>query len=338
MKKIIALGLALFCVLGLIACDNKSGKDFDKADTYSFRAKVLEAYDDYLLVEPLAGSKEINSSDKILVSLKNKTTSWSIPNVSDLINVVYDGIIMETYPAMLGEVYKVEILETKSVEDDTVKDGKSISEYLIQENGNQYLILPISKSRVHIDNRYKEQLDNIDVDLLKAAEESITDKMSAYTGKPSFDFQLDYSGYLCLCTEWIIDIEPPNIYIDDNGETINSGCDIDHKHIFFSERITADNKTVKDFDIKYTCDFSKYPTNADCMGYGEIAEILDGKLLIVLGAYKDKIEFGEVIWLICDESEAYSVGQIVTYTFRDVKAPNKDGELISIIALSVYME
>lgn len=90
--------------------------------------------------------------------------------------------------------------------------------------------------------------------------------------------------------------------------------------------------------VRYTCDLSKYPTNKDCMGYGKVAEISDEKLLIVPGSDQDKIEFGEVVWLICDEAKAYSVGQVVTYTFRDVKTPNKDGEPLNIIALLVYME
>ena len=86
--------------------------------------------------------------------------------------------------------------------------------------------------------------------------------------------------------------------------------------------------------VKYSADLSGFPTNEDCMGYGEIKEITDGKLLVSPGSDKDKAAFGEVVWLVC----AYSVGQVVTYTFRDVKAPDKEGEPLSIIALLVYME
>ena len=90
--------------------------------------------------------------------------------------------------------------------------------------------------------------------------------------------------------------------------------------------------------VKYSVDLSKYPTNEDCMGYGEIKEITDGKLLVSPGSDKDKAAFGEVVWLVCDEAYAYSVGQVVTYTFRDVKSPGKEGEPLNIIALLVYME
>lgn len=100
-----------------------------------------------------------------------------------------------------------------------------------------------------------------------------------------------------------------------------------------SNRIPADYEPVK-----YSADLSKYPTDENCMGYGKILEIAEGKLLVSTGSDKDKIEFGEVVWLICDEADAYSVGQVVTYTFRDVKAPNNEGEPLNIIALLVYME
>ena len=100
-----------------------------------------------------------------------------------------------------------------------------------------------------------------------------------------------------------------------------------------SSHIPADTEPVK-----YSADLSQYPTNEDCMGYGEIKAITDGKLLVSPGSDKDKAAFGEVVWLICDEAYAYSVGQVVTYTFRDVKAPDQAGEPLNIVALLVYME
>lgn len=65
--------------------------------------------------------------------------------------------------------------------------------------------------------------------------------------------------------------------------------------------------------------------------------IEDDRLLISPG-YEGKEEFGEVVWLICEEAFAYGIGQVVTFTFCDIKAPDKEGEPLNIIALSVYME
>lgn len=99
------------------------------------------------------------------------------------------------------------------------------------------------------------------------------------------------------------------------------------------------NRILHDYEpVKYSADLSKYPTDENCMGYGKILEIAEGKLLVSPGSDKDKAEFGEVVWLICDEAESYSVGQVVTYTFRDVKAPDKEGAPLNMIALLVYME
>ena len=120
----------------------------------------------------------------------------------------------------------------------TISENKDISEYLIEEDGEQYLILPISQSKIVVRDEYKQHLDNIDIELLKTAEETICNKMSAYTKSSGFSLQFDDSGYLCLHTECIVDIEPPNVITEDDGEIISGGCNIDHKHIFLYERIT----------------------------------------------------------------------------------------------------
>ena len=120
----------------------------------------------------------------------------------------------------------------------TIPDTKDISEYLIEEDGEQYLFLPISQSKIFVPDEYKQHLDNIDIELLITADESMCDKRSSYTEIPGISLEFDTSGYLCLYAEWIVDIEPPNIVTADNGEIISSGCNIDHEHIFFDVRIT----------------------------------------------------------------------------------------------------
>ena len=52
MKKLIALVLALVCVLGLVGCNQK--EDLQQGDNnvqYFFTAKVVEVHEDYLLLE-----------------------------------------------------------------------------------------------------------------------------------------------------------------------------------------------------------------------------------------------------------------------------------------------
>lgn len=91
-------------------------------------------------------------------------------------------------------------------------------------------------------------------------------------------------------------------------------------------------------DIHYTCDLSVFPTDEARNWFGEIILIEDDRLLVSPGNEAGKAEFGKVVWLICDEAFAFGVGQIVTFTFCDIEAPDKEGEPLRIIALSVYME
>ena len=115
MRKYIALVLALTCVLCLIGC---STKDEVIEKQSEFEATVLEVTDHYLLVEPIEGSIELNSSDEIKVGLQDKT-SWPIPQVGEMVRVVYDWLIQETDPARIPNPYRVEIII--SDENDTIQ-------------------------------------------------------------------------------------------------------------------------------------------------------------------------------------------------------------------------
>ena len=92
--------------------EEKISELFDLADenpsaTITFEAVVLETSDLSVLVTPVEGSAELASSDQ-----------FSIPNkegielqAGDVIEIEYDGSIMESYPAQLGEVYKITLIE-----------------------------------------------------------------------------------------------------------------------------------------------------------------------------------------------------------------------------------
>ena len=67
---------------------------------------------------------------------------------------------------------------------------------------------------------------------LSDAVELIDKKTAPYTSNPRYSLMED-SGYLCVYFEEIVDIDPPRV--DDYGNT--SGCNIDHEHIIFLEKI-----------------------------------------------------------------------------------------------------
>lgn len=73
------------------------------------RAKILENHDGYFLVEPVAGSWELSSADRIEVPMQNMSPSPE-PQLGDIIEIRYNGEIMETYPAKIGEVYSIRVI------------------------------------------------------------------------------------------------------------------------------------------------------------------------------------------------------------------------------------
>ena len=75
--------------------------------TYSFKAKVLEVNATSILVEPFKNTAQSLSADKIYVN----TIDLELPELKkgDEITVTYDGLIQETYPAQIANVYSVEI-------------------------------------------------------------------------------------------------------------------------------------------------------------------------------------------------------------------------------------
>ena len=86
---------------------------------------------------------------------------------------------------------------------------------------------PISVSFAYFGSYMEKQ--EIDFTLLKAAEEKITSEISKYSDHSSFYLSLD-GEHLRLSVEVIVDIAAPL-----NGDT---GCSIDHEHLFFGEQIT----------------------------------------------------------------------------------------------------
>lgn len=70
MKKRIALVLALVCMLGLFACNQKDElRQGDVNMQYFFAAKVIEAHEEYLLLEVFdVGNTNLSESVKVEVS------------------------------------------------------------------------------------------------------------------------------------------------------------------------------------------------------------------------------------------------------------------------------
>lgn len=115
----------------------------------------------------------------------------------------------------------------------TSEETNDVSDFITVEEDEHFLILPISKSKVSVWDEHTQYLDDIDLDLLKSAEEKLSGEISRYSNNSGFYLQLD-EGYLCLAAEVIVQVQTDPSVSADNDE---AGC-IDHEHKFFSERIT----------------------------------------------------------------------------------------------------
>ena len=81
------------------------------APYYVLQAKILEVHEGYFLVEPLPGSWELNSADKIEVPIRHMSPSPE-PQVGDILQIEYDGMIQETYPARIPNVIHIALQRT----------------------------------------------------------------------------------------------------------------------------------------------------------------------------------------------------------------------------------
>ena len=79
-------------------------------DSVTFEAEILEIHEGYFLVEPVVGSWELNSADKIEIPMKNMSPSPE-PVVGDILKIEYDGQLQETYPAKISNPYSISVVE-----------------------------------------------------------------------------------------------------------------------------------------------------------------------------------------------------------------------------------
>ena len=160
----------------------------------------------------------------------------------EIVRITYNGMIMESYPVQIAAT-TVTVEDETEFEMETEVESETASEVEVQieteEDGDQYLVLPVSGQRVLIWDNQKPYVKDIDGNLLKAAEEKITEEVSGYSDNGGFDLQV-YEGYLCLYVEVIVKLDPPSpdIPVDGTADYVLDGCGIDHEHRFFSERIT----------------------------------------------------------------------------------------------------
>lgn len=107
MKNHLLLILSLISLLILSAC---AASGSAAPEPVTFQATLLEIHDGSYLVEPVEGSAELNSADRITVPIKNTSPSPE-PEIGDTLEIEYDGSIAESYPAQITAVYHIRVVE-----------------------------------------------------------------------------------------------------------------------------------------------------------------------------------------------------------------------------------
>lgn len=115
----ILLIAVILCVA--VAVDFLSGPVTKPDETKAeFVGTVVESSLTWITVEPDPGTAERNCSDRITVSLYTHFSEGNLAgtgiigefHVGDRVRIVYDGLIQETYPARISNVYSIETLES----------------------------------------------------------------------------------------------------------------------------------------------------------------------------------------------------------------------------------
>lgn len=123
MKKIIILLIILLLtMLCMTSCaksnanpnmnvvdDNSTNVEMNTTsneERYTFSAYVHEINDSYMLVTPIKTATEVNTASLISIDL-NSISDDSMPMLGDTYEIVYDGLIQETFPAQLNKIYEM---------------------------------------------------------------------------------------------------------------------------------------------------------------------------------------------------------------------------------------
>lgn len=102
-----------------------------------FTAIVAEVDKSYILVEPAEGTNERNSADKIYIP-KSAADALEIES-GDRIEIEYDGMIAEVYPAMIDNVFSVKNLGKAENFSERIKIEHNGTKVYMSEEDSEYI-------------------------------------------------------------------------------------------------------------------------------------------------------------------------------------------------------
>lgn len=108
MKKIICLFLSLAVLAGIFSGCNKKNEE-ESSVKKTFEGTVTEVSGNCVIIMPDDGFSELNSADKISISMEKIPSDINVKEY-DRFEITYNGEILESYPASLGEIYEVKYI------------------------------------------------------------------------------------------------------------------------------------------------------------------------------------------------------------------------------------
>jgi hypothetical protein len=134
-KKILLFLTILVLIFSVSGCNKKESETKletetelpEKSSDCTFKAVVTEVNDAGMVVKPVPGSAELKSSDAIAIG-KAAITDNSNPEIGDTYEIVYDGRILETYPAGLSNISRVVLVE-KTEDNTNVMETEHVISY-----------------------------------------------------------------------------------------------------------------------------------------------------------------------------------------------------------------
>ena len=216
----------------------------DKKDAITIRASHLEVSKDN---EVRAWNEaELAILEKYEVVDSYAQTQYETPlgdrNPGDMeifnLLAITDAKVKEEYGIENLDHYSVSISEHASKPQKTVRyelylfGYKTYEQYSVTIDNNGTILNCNSAN----EGNYSRFLPYLTIQKVQEAEEKLKNKMAEYDSGSYMYLEINSKGQLCLSFEVIVDINPPKVQMVD-GEIINSGCNIDHKHVFESEVI-----------------------------------------------------------------------------------------------------
>jgi len=100
------------CAVVTVCFATNPKQDFFQ-EQHTVQARITEVEDRSFLVTPVEGASELSSSDLFRVPITNMSPSPE-PQVGDILEITYDGSILESYPAQFGTVYSMRVVSQEN--------------------------------------------------------------------------------------------------------------------------------------------------------------------------------------------------------------------------------